>query len=267
MTALSARRRHPLAPVVVLVLALLVLGGLYAAFAPPSNADVQQASSAQIEEGRQLFVTGCASCHGLQGEGQVTEDGTVLGPSLVGVGAAAVDFQVGTGRMPAAAPGAQLPSRDVQYEQEQIDALAAYVASFAPGPDVPDAATVDPQRGNVSRGSQLFRTNCAQCHNSSGQGGALSYGKYAPPLAGTEPKHIYEAMITGPQSMPVFNDATITPEQKRDIIAYLKSVESETDPGGLGLGRIGPVAEGLWGWLIGIGGLIGVAVWLGAKRS
>lgn len=267
MTALSARRRHPLAPVVVLVLALLILGGLYAAFAPPSNADVQQASTDQIDEGRRLFATGCASCHGLGGEGQTREDGTVLGPSLIGVGAAAVDFQVGTGRMPAAAPGAQIPRRDVQYDQEQIDALAAYVASLAPGPEIPSAADVDPERGNVARGGELFRNNCAQCHNASGQGGALSYGKYAPPLAGAEPRHMYEAMLTGPQSMPVFNDETLTPEQKRDIIAFLTSVKSEPNPGGLGLGRIGPVAEGLWGWIVGIGGLIGVAVWLGAKRS
>lgn len=267
MTAISARRRHPLAAVVVLLVALLFFGGLYAVFAPPSRADVQADQSTLIEEGRQLFAIGCSSCHGLGGEGQVRDDGAVLGPSLIGVGAAAVDFQVGTGRMPAGPPGAQLPRKEVQYEEEEIAALAAYVGSLAPGPEIPSAADVDPERGNVARGGELFRTNCAQCHNASGQGGALSYGKYAPALAGAEPKHIYEAMITGPQSMPVFNDNTLLPQEKRDIIAFLKSVEDEPNPGGLGIGRIGPVAEGLWGWLIGIGGLIGAAVWLGAKRS
>lgn len=267
MTAISARRRHPLAAAAVLLVALLFFGGLYAVLAPTSRADVQADQATLIEEGRKLYAIGCSSCHGLGGEGLAREDGRVFGPSLIGVGAAAVDFQVGTGRMPAAASGAQMPSREVQYTEDEIAALAAFVATFAPGPEIPSAAEVDPERGNVSRGGELFRTNCAQCHNASGQGGALSYGKYAPALAGVEPKHIYEAMLTGPQAMPVFNDNTLKPDEKRDIIAFLKSIEAEPNPGGAGIGRIGPVAEGLWGWLIGIGGLIGVAVWLGAKRS
>lgn len=267
MTAISAQRRHPLAAAAVLFVTLAVLGTLYAVLAPPSRASSEADSSTQIEEGRQLFLLGCSSCHGLGGEGQVQPDGTVLGPSLIGAGAAAVDFQVGTGRMPAGPPGAQIARGAVQYSDEQIAALAAYVASLAPGPQIPSAAAVDPEQGNVARGGEIFRTNCAQCHNSSGQGGALSYGKFAPPLAGVEPRHIYAAMLTGPQSMPIFNDQTLTPTDKRDIIAFLTSVEDEPNPGGLGLGRIGPVSEGLWGWLIGIGALIGTAVWLGAKRS
>jgi ubiquinol-cytochrome c reductase cytochrome c subunit len=267
VTAISSRRRHPLAAAVVLFVALAIFGGLYAALAPDSKADIQAVASTQIEEGRQLFLLGCSSCHGIGGEGQVRDDGTVLGPSLIGVGAAAVDFQVGTGRMPAGPPGAQIERGEPSYTDDEIAALAAFVASLAPGPAIPDAAAVDPERGEVARGAEMFWTNCAQCHNASGQGGALSYGKFAPPLAGVDPTHIYEAMLTGPQAMPVFNEATMTPEEKRDIIAYLKSVESEPDPGGLSLGRIGPVSEGLWAWLVGMGGLIGVAVWLGAKRS
>lgn len=267
MTAISARRRHPLAAAAVLFVTLVVLGGLYAALAPASQASSESDSSTQIEEGRALFAIGCSSCHGLGGEGQVRDDGTVLGPSLIGVGAAAVDFQVGTGRMPAGPPGAQVSRGNPQYTDEQIEALAAYVASLAPGPEIPSAAAVDPEQGNVARGGELFRTNCAQCHNTSGQGGALSYGKFAPPLAGVEPRHIYEAMRTGPQAMPVFNEQTLPAEDKRDIIAFLKSLEDEPNPGGLGLGRIGPVSEGLWAWLLGMGALIGTAVWLGAKRS
>ena len=113
----------------------------------------------------------------------------------------------------------------------------------------------------------MFRINCSACHNTTGQGGALSYGKYAPSITGLEPKLIYEAMITGPQSMPVFNDDTLSPEEKRDIMAFLDSVGEEENPGGFGIGRGGPVPEGLWGWLVGIGGLIGAAVWIGTKAS
>jgi ubiquinol-cytochrome c reductase cytochrome c subunit len=115
VSAISARRRHRLAPVVVLLVALFALGAIYAAFAPESKAQVQTSTSAEVEEGKKLFAIGCASCHGLGGEGQVREDGTVIGPSLIGVGAAAVDFQVSTGRMPMAAPGAQAPVKKVAY--------------------------------------------------------------------------------------------------------------------------------------------------------
>lgn len=267
MTAISARRRHPLAAAVVLFVTLVVLGGLYAALAPTSQANSESDSSTQIEEGKELFLLNCSSCHGTGGEGQVRDDGTVIGPPLIGVGAAAVDFQVGTGRMPAGAPGAQITRGEVQFSDEQIGALAAYVASLAPGPEIPNANAVDPDQGDVARGGEIFRTNCAQCHNTSGQGGALSYGKFAPPLAGVESTHMYEAMLTGPQAMPVFNNQTMPSEDKRDVIAFLKSLEDEPNPGGLGLGRIGPVAEGLWAWLLGMGALIGTAVWLGAKRS
>ena len=101
MRKLSTRRRHRFAGLAVLLLGLVVVGGLYAGLAPrPATAD--QASSHDIEAGRQLFLVSCASCHGSNAEGITTKSGGNYGPSLIGVGAAAVDFQVGTGRMPLA---------------------------------------------------------------------------------------------------------------------------------------------------------------------
>ncbi len=269
MTALLARRRHPMAAVVVLALGLLLVGGLYTAFAPSSKAKVLSQQSTEIEEGKNLFAIGCASCHGLDAEGVIRDDGTVLGPTLLGVGAAAVHFQVATGRMPMAAPNSQAPSKTVAYTEDQTLAMAAWVASLAPGPAIPTADMYDPNAEgvDVARGGVLYRTNCASCHNTTGQGGALSLGKYAPKLTGVEPIHIYEAMITGPQAMPVFSDDVLTPEDKRDIIGYLTEKGAEPNPGGLGIGRIGPVSEGLWVWVVGLGALIGVAVWIGAKSN
>ncbi len=264
---LSTRRRHPLAAIAVLVAVLFTAGGAYAALAPTTAQNVQAASSTQIEEGRQLFAIGCSSCHGLNAEGQINDNGDVLGPSLIGVGAASVDFQVGTGRMPLAAPAAQAERKPVSYTQDQIDALAEYVASLAPGPGLPDDEWLDTSQGDVGRGGELFRTNCSQCHNTTGQGGALTMGQFAPNLTGVEPRHVYEAMITGPQAMPVFSDGTVTPEDKRDIITFLESVQNEPDPGGLAIGRAGPVAEGLWAWLVGIGLLIGMATWIVTRSS
>ena len=214
----------------------------------------------QIEEGRQIFLKGCSSCHGLNAEG------AQIAPSLIGVGAASVDFQVGTGRMPMADMSTQAMRKDPIYDAEETAALAAYVATLAPGPAIPAESSLNYERdGSTAEGGELFRNNCAMCHNFAGQGGALSQGKYAPTLMGVEPKHIYEAMVTGPQSMPVFSDKTITPEEKLSIIKWIKAAENEPNLGGASLGRVGPVTEGLLGWVLGLGMLIGVAVWLAMK--
>ena len=218
------------------------------------------ARSAAIDEGREIFLKGCSSCHGLNAQG------SVVAPSLIGVGAASVDFQVGTGRMPMADMSVQASRKPPVYNAEQVAALASYVSSLAPGPAIPTDSLLNYERdGSTAAGGELFRTNCAMCHNFAGQGGALSQGKYAPTLMGVEPKHIYEAMVTGPQSMPVFSDKTITPAEKLSIIKWIKAAEAEPALGGASLGRVGPVTEGLLIWTLGLGLLIGVAVWLATK--
>jgi ubiquinol-cytochrome c reductase cytochrome c subunit len=261
---LSTRRRHPLAAVVVLLLALAATGGLYAAFAPASKAQADEsAQSLAIDEGKKLYAVGCASCHGSGGQGSSDA------PSLVGVGSAAVDFQVGTGRMPAQQPGAQIPAKKVIYSQAEIDQLAAYIASLGAGPVIPTKNEYGPEGSDIAKGGELFRTNCAQCHNFTGKGGALTHGKFAPSLEGVAPKHIYEAMQTGPQNMPSFPDTTLSSKNKKDIIAYLNAVNGDNteSPGGLELGGLGPVSEGLFAWIFGLGALIAVAVWVAARTA
>jgi len=257
--ALAARRHHRAAPVVLLLLALLVTGGVYAAFAP-SPAEAATTSTSDIQTGKELFQANCATCHGPAAEG------TANAPSLVGVGAAAVDFQVSTGRMPMAMDGPQAQAKPRQMNEAQTQALAAYVASLGAGPAIPTDEMVDPSKGDPANGMALFRTNCAMCHNAVGAGGALSEGKFAPSLMQTSNRNIYQAMLTGPQSMPVFNDANITPEGKRDIIAFLDQ-QHQGSAGGLDLGSLGPVSEGLWAWVVGLAIMIGGAIWIGAKSS
>jgi ubiquinol-cytochrome c reductase cytochrome c subunit len=260
VTALAARRRSPLASLVLVLLGLIVTGVAYAALAP-GRAGAAETPEQQIAAGRALFLANCATCHGIDATGRKDA------PSLVGVGAASVDFQVGTGRMPLQRTSPQAPEAHNQFSPEKIAQLSAYVASLGPGPGIPSAETVDPAKGDPSKGATIFRTNCAMCHNFAGKGGALTRGKYAPNLDGTTPTHIYEAMVTGPQSMPVFSDETISPQDKRDIIAYLKLTEEQPTPGGFSLGFIGPVNEGLVAFVVGIAALIGCAVWLGSKSS
>jgi ubiquinol-cytochrome c reductase cytochrome c subunit len=260
--ALSQKRRHPLAAIALLLMGLLLTGGLYAVATTVNEAKASTTnfSASDVEEGEKLFEANCATCHGM-GAG-----GTQDGPSLVGVGAAAVDFQVGTGRMPMQMNGPQAYEKPAQFNEQQTHQLSAYVASLGAGPTIPEAALLDEQ-GDAAKGGELFRTNCAMCHNAAAAGGALTRGKFAPALADTSGKHIYEAMATGPQNMPVFSDSNITPEGKRDIVTFLKQIESTGSPGGADLGALGPVSEGLFVWIAGLGVIIAFTIWLTSRTS
>ena len=269
----AARRRRTLSANLVVLVALVAVGGLWAALAPASTAVESSVelpsrgteslsfastdySPEQVEAGRDLFLTGCSSCHGLNAEGGAN------GPSLIGVGAASVDFQVGTGRMPLAQPGAQAARKPVKYTQEEIDLLSAYVASLAPGPGIPQ---VDITAGDLALGKDLFQNNCSQCHGSSGGGGALTYGKHAPALDQATAVHVAEAMVTGPGQMPVFGPSQFTQTDYDSIAAYVTGVAEEPNYGGNGLGRFGPVTEGIVVWVVAIGGLLGAVLLIGAR--
>lgn len=255
-------RRSPLASVALVLTGLLLTGGAYALFTAtsPANASVDLTSAQSISEGKKLFASNCATCHGLN------LAGSEAGPSLIGVGAAAVDFQVGTGRMPLAQDAPQAVVKPPIFGETQTLQMAAYVASISPGPGIPAASNLT-LTGNATKGAELFRINCAMCHNVAGAGGALTEGKYAPNLQNTSPAHIYEAMLTGPQNMPVFNDDNITPQEKQDIITALKTQNKDAGVGGFELGSLGPVAEGLFLWIFGLGAIIAFTVWLTAKAN
>ncbi len=249
-----------MASAALLLIGLLATGGAYAAFTTSASAESNESVAKLIDEGQALFEANCASCHGM---GAV---GTNTGPTLIGVGAASVDFQVGTGRMPLAAQGPQAEQKPPQFTDAQVAALATYVASLGPGPGIPDERYLQGD-GDLTAGAELFRINCAMCHNVAGAGGALTQGKYAPPLGGVTPKHAYEAMVTGPQNMPVFNDLNISPEDKANIITYLRFLDENKSPGGLDLGNLGPVSEGLFIWIFALGAIVGITVWLTAKSN
>jgi ubiquinol-cytochrome c reductase cytochrome c subunit len=259
---ISKYRRHRFAAPVLIVVALLSVGTTFSfASALPDQQRMQTSSqSTMVSEGKLIFLRGCSSCHGLNAEG-----GSIA-PSLIGVGGASVDFQVGTGRMPLADMSQQAMRKIPIYNEKETALLAAYISSLAPGPAaITNEQLAGERNGNSAQGGELFRTNCAMCHNFAGQGGALSLGKYAPSVMNAQPKQIYEAMITGPQSMPVFSDKTITPSEKLSIIKWIKAAQNEPSLGGASMGRVGPVTEGLLVWTLGLGLLIGVAVWLTTK--
>jgi ubiquinol-cytochrome c reductase cytochrome c subunit len=243
----------------VLVLALATTGILWSVLAPSGSADTPDANEA-VRQGRALFLQGCSSCHGMQAQG------TNQAPSLIGVGAAAVEFQVGTGRMPLAAPGAQAKRKPPTYTQTQIDQLAAYIAAIGGGPAAARVNDSQLKNADLAYGGELYRANCAQCHTATGQGAPLTYGKYAPSLSNASSDDVVNAMRTGPESMPVFGSKQLTDEQAVAIAKYVKYLRTTPNAGGNRLGSYGPVPEGLVAWLIGIAGLLGVCLWIGARQ-
>jgi ubiquinol-cytochrome c reductase cytochrome c subunit len=258
---INAKRRRPVAGYAALLLGLVVVGLVYGALTRTGGGAQASAPSQQdIAAGKALFDANCSSCHGQEAQG------TSQAPSLIGTGAASVDFQMSTGRMPAKEIGPEQPRKPVTFSQQQIYQIADYIASLGGGPAIPDSQQVSTSGADTARGSELFTANCAQCHGFAGAGGALTYGKYAPSLTQATPTQIYEAMLTGPEAMPVFSDGTLSPEAKRDIIAYIRDTITEPNPGGFSLGRTGPTTEGLVAWIGGLGFLVLFALWITAKR-
>jgi ubiquinol-cytochrome c reductase cytochrome c subunit len=226
----------------------------------PRAAEAQlqaNADPAMVAAGEDLYLRSCVSCHGVGGVG------TDQYPKLLGVGAASADFYLRTGRMPLAYPSAQPPQKAPAFDDEQIRQLVAYVASLGDGPPVPD---VDPDRGDLSLGSELFLANCAACHNSAGVGGALSQGAHAPPLLEVDPTQIAEAMRVGPGNMPVFGPDTFDDHEVDSIVRYVRYLQKPEHPGGLMIGRVGPVPEGFVAWLVGLGVLVLIIRWITRER-
>jgi ubiquinol-cytochrome c reductase cytochrome c subunit len=251
-----SKRRRRLANVAALVAGLILTGVLYSVFAPASAAQDGTLSPAEAA-GRSLYERSCITCHGDNLQGVPDR-----GPSLIGVGEAAVYFQVHTGRMPLVRQEAQAPSKPPVFTDDEIRQLAAYVQTHGGGPTLPSG---DLRAGDLAQGGELFRLNCSSCHSFVGAGGALSSGKAAPNLYEADDLTIYTAMLSGPENMPVFGDNQLTPEEKRSIINYVQTIKAQPDPGGAGIGRTGPVPEGLVAWVVGIGALLFGVHWMGSK--
>ena len=255
----SPGRFSRLSPYLVVLLGLALVGGLYTAVLAPKSDAVEAPDAAQsmaVKAGRELYLQGCSTCHGLNLQGGAG------GPSLIGSGEAAVVFQVESGRMPLAFGKVQAPRKKVQYSTAEIDQLAAYVQANGGGPTLPEGDLTD---GDLQEGGELFRTNCSSCHNFAGAGGALTYGKYAPRLEPASARVIYTAMQSGPESMPRFSDGQLTVEEKQAITKYVRYITRAAQPGGSDLGKMGPVPEGLVTWVVGITLLVIATLWIGNR--
>ena len=211
-----------------------------------------------IRPGAALFAQNCAACHGPAAEG------TSIAPNLIGVGPATVDFWVSTGRMPATSTAqVEATRKPPRLNKKQALEVAAFVNSLDPA--VPFIPYVNLKGASLSKGASLFALNCAACHTITGAGDALAFDTFAPSLRAASAQQVAEAIRTGPANMPRFT-GNLSDAQVRDVVAYVtKKIQHPSDPGGAGLGGIGPVAEGFVALLIGVGGLVLIAFWIGDR--
>jgi ubiquinol-cytochrome c reductase cytochrome c subunit len=218
-----------------------IVGQIAWSFRPPMS----RAQTDQEALGRRLYENACITCHGVDGTG------TDLGPSLEGVGSASVDFSLSTGRMPLGNPGDQPSRRPPVYDEDEIAAIVAYLSPVVQGgPEIPD---VDIAGADLARGSQLFLNNCAACHGAGASGDSIGGGQIAPSLNDATPQQIVEAIRIGPGLMPRWSERTVDASDAEAVAAYLVWIRDHGNEGGLQLGRVGAVAEGLIAMVVGIG--------------
>jgi ubiquinol-cytochrome c reductase cytochrome c subunit len=228
------------------VVALLCAAGALASWTSPRDASAQQG-------GRSLFASSCAACHGTDARGVAGK-----GPSLVGVGGAAADFYLETGRMPLSNPSVEPQRGEPAFSAAERRALTQYIASLG-GPAIPRVGPGDKRDGFMA-----FRDHCAGCHAISARGGVAPPGT-APALQQATATQIAEAVRVGPYLMPRFDERQISAAELNSIVAYVLAQRHPDDRGGWGIGNIGPIPEGLVAWLLAGTALLIVARLIGER--
>lgn len=233
-----------------------------------------------VQQGNNLYQENCARCHGGTGLG-VDSDEAAAGPALINVGAASVDFMIASGRMPAESQYDPLIRREPAFDDTERAALIAYITqlpipdtmtdaeiesagiSLEPGAPIPDIRGWED--ADLGTGRALFTSNCAACHGPTAAGIAVGQNDVSSNLAGVPPLQIAEAVRSGPGVMPVFGEEVLPQEELDAVVHWVVNLPDRQTPGGLALGRSGPVSEGMLAWVIGMG-LLGVVVYLLGER-
>ena len=253
MSTRRARRAY------LIVLAVMSLPGVLL-FLPGAHATVTpgvQAVASEAAAGRSLFEEHCASCHG------DTAHGTSSGPAIAGLGPAYDDFMMSTGRMPLDFPTQSAVRRPPVLSPPEIRDITAYLSSLAPG-GVPIPSVPAGTSGSLSQGEQLYELNCAPCHGTTGNGGAVG-PRSAPNLHTATARQIVEALRIGPTTMPRFGRDQIPYREAVSLAKYVLYLRDPLDRGGLSLGRVGPLIEGFVAILVGLGLIVVLTRFLGTR--
>lgn len=257
MRGVSSRGWWYAGPCLCVLAAAGALVGVRPAAGSSTRATAPPASVADI------YRRDCATCHGPDGSG------SPRGPDLGGAGLGLVDFVLRTGRMPIAEPNARMRRGPPAYDDRTITALVAYIGrlqggAVAEGPPIPQ---VNPSVGDVAAGAEVWRLNCAACHQWSGNGGAL-LDQAAPDVRHATATEIAEAVRSGPGAMPGFGTSAVDDHDLDSLTAYMTAdLDHPSDPGGWAIGHVGPVAEGAVALLAGLGLLAIVCRLLGEGRD
>lgn len=226
----------------------------------PAAQPSTQIGAGSITQGRALYATHCITCHGTDLRG------TPGVPSLAHSGGAAVDFFVGTGRMPDALTTRQAMHTQAHFTQVQIAALDAYVSSRATS--IVPIPHVRPDEALLQRGRSLFEDDCQACHGAAAQGATVGTGWIAPPLDRASPTQIGEAIRIGPGLMPRFSQQQLNARDVDALATYVRYLANDAPAyGGWTLDNLGPAAEGLIGAILGVGVLFWVIFFTGTKAD
>jgi ubiquinol-cytochrome c reductase cytochrome c subunit len=256
--------------IALLAVALTPATGTATASRGAARAAARQADTQEAEaRGLELYQTACASCHGPDPAGPSYYPRV---PSLADTGgAAAVNWVLRTGRMPwKDNKGPAIERGEPRFNDEDIHALVVYIGKAVGDAQIPD---VDPARGDLQRGRELYGQACAACHGMNGAGAALGGENIAVSLQDVSPQDVAEAIKIGPGQMPVgggladyeFGTAH-SQQQVDDIAAYVESLRTEPyNRGGAPIGGKGPVPEGFVAWVIGLGILVVAARWIAGR--
>ena len=220
------------------------------------------------QAGEVLFQRDCAVCHGPQGIG------TTKARAITDVGTATIDFVLRTGRMPLPDPEAEI-RRDaarrpngtpVEYTEKEMADIVAYAEEWVSGPEIPPTRAVARGQEALAQGGELWRRNCAACHQLAGQGGVLLEDVEIPAMGDVTPLVAAEAIRAGPGSMPAFDEATLSDDEVAEVTLFVeRELQRPTDAGGWSIGHFGPFAEGLVTWALAIPAVLVGAAWIGRR--
>ena len=216
-------------------------------------------SPGDLREGARLFNTHCTSCHGMNLQG------TAQGPPLIGADIQGVDFELRTGRMPAAVPFEQEMHKLPYFPPQQVRDIVSYVMSKSDGNNVLPTVTLRSDTQSIKTGRNVYEENCEQCHAGTGRGNAVDYADVAPSLMDATPQDLADAVRYGPDVMPKFGPNVIDQRRLDDLASYVWYLQhAKYNPGGLQLANWGPVSEGFIAWTFGIGLLVLLARRIGS---
>jgi len=169
----------------------------------------------------------CATCHGVQGQGNVA-----LGaPNLSGQSAEYVTRQLlqfrAAQRGSADAQGSQMQAMAQGLKDDQVGRLAEYIAAL---PVTAPVTAVLPE-ANLAQGASYYQAKCGGCHGGKAQGNPVFQ---APRLAGLELNYLerqYGHFLEGTRGSAdrygkqmQFMAKTMTDETlQRDVFAYILS--------------------------------------------